>query len=391
MNQPLFPISKETYFKMCDTWCAVINRHDCASILNFSTRTQNYRVHQFLEEQEYLKQSIPDFSSIQFIIINLLAQPFETSEDLEAFISEQKKKEYTRVVFFIIGADTLLHSNRDLLKTFNTLSLQNFNYTLLYFFQQNILYPWIQKELQHASSLFQNIIVEKLYGLEDQNQFIHYAEERAQVTIPEHFNKRIHAECGGRLWLISEVVRSFSKDKNESVVFSSPELTKKIEVIWHEFSSVEQNTLIKCIQKDPLFTADEQRVLTYFETIGLLIRAHETYYCTIGLLTRYITAEQKKNMNLSVNERGDLTINSLVVNSLFTVKERTLLKILLIKQEQTLSREELGSAVWKTEEFTDWALDQLVRRLRNKLVALHILSIKIETVRNHGYQLNNSI
>ena len=321
----------------------------------------------------------------------MLAVPFENQTELKEYISSQINPKKKRIVLFIIGADTLYNSNRHLLVYLNSLALQNFSYSIFYFFQNNITYPWIQKQLLPLSSLFQNVSIELLYEHKDQEQFILYAEERSQVTVPDEIKKRIYTACGGRLGLIAEAVRHYAQYKNIGQAFSSPEMRSKLSMMWNEFLPIEQAALTKIVLKETTFTHEESYALAFLEKTKLLIKRDKEYTLSVALLGSYIALEHKKNMHISVSEKGDILVNSLVVNSLFTIKERGLLKLFISKNNSIISRDEIGAVVWKNKEFTDWALDQLIRRLRAKLVSVHILNIEIITVRGQGYQLAEQV
>lgn len=71
-----------------------------------------------------------------------------------------------------------------------------------------------------------------------------------------------------------------------------------------------------------------------------------------------------------------------------TKKEKALLEILSSRKQELVTREEIINFVWpkNSEETSDWALDQLVKRLRKKLSFLKRKE-KIITVKNQGYKL----
>jgi DNA-binding winged helix-turn-helix (wHTH) protein len=69
-----------------------------------------------------------------------------------------------------------------------------------------------------------------------------------------------------------------------------------------------------------------------------------------------------------------------------------LLYLLYEKQGQVLSRQELVSAAWGTEQsmgVSDQALDALIRRLRDRLAEYDPRTLYIVTVRGHGLRLDN--
>lgn len=73
-----------------------------------------------------------------------------------------------------------------------------------------------------------------------------------------------------------------------------------------------------------------------------------------------------------------------------TKKEKSLLMILTSRRGELVTREEIINFVWpdKAEEVNDWTLDQLVKRLRRKLISTKINN-KIVTVKTQGYKIIN--
>lgn len=75
-----------------------------------------------------------------------------------------------------------------------------------------------------------------------------------------------------------------------------------------------------------------------------------------------------------------------------TKKEKALLTLLLNNEGNISLREDIINFVWpeKPEEVNEWTLDQLVKRLRKKLVVLKD-NYLIVTVKNQGYKLINKV
>ncbi|PIV00575.1 hypothetical protein COS54_02645 [Candidatus Shapirobacteria bacterium CG03_land_8_20_14_0_80_39_12] len=71
-----------------------------------------------------------------------------------------------------------------------------------------------------------------------------------------------------------------------------------------------------------------------------------------------------------------------------TLKEKKLFQILKDREGEIILREEIINFVWpeKAEKVNEWTLDQLIKRLRKKLVLLKIES-RVKTVKNQGYKL----
>ena len=111
------------------------------------------------------------------------------------------------------------------------------------------------------------------------------------------------------------------------------------------------------------------------------------YKITVVLLENYI-GTQFVPSNIVVDEKRNIILNKVIVTHLFSKKEKALLMYLFINSNKLLARDSIAQAVWKEEyytNYTDWSLDQLIRRLRLKLVKLGLQKSCIETKKNQGY------
>jgi DNA-binding response OmpR family regulator len=63
--------------------------------------------------------------------------------------------------------------------------------------------------------------------------------------------------------------------------------------------------------------------------------------------------------------------------------------LLLEKNGQTVSRDEIGQALWSDnqEDYSDWAIDQLIARIRKRLKELSLSPKMVRVVRGKGYIL----
>lgn len=85
-------------------------------------------------------------------------------------------------------------------------------------------------------------------------------------------------------------------------------------------------------------------------------------------------------------KKKELRQHSLPLGQL-TQKETSLLNYFVSHKGEVCSRDDLIGAVWpEFEDISDWALDQLVSRLRKKL-ELYALPMKVKTNRGVGYEL----
>ena len=76
----------------------------------------------------------------------------------------------------------------------------------------------------------------------------------------------------------------------------------------------------------------------------------------------------------------------------FSRREKQLIKKLLQNKGQLVSRNTVANILRYNvtdEKYTDWALDQAIKRLRNKLLKLGLRNNLLKTVKNQGFILIN--
>jgi DNA-binding response OmpR family regulator len=81
-------------------------------------------------------------------------------------------------------------------------------------------------------------------------------------------------------------------------------------------------------------------------------------------------------------------LNNLDITSNFSKKERHILQKFLTNKNKILSREEVASAYWGDaahEEYSDWAIDQLISRLRKKMNRAGLFQQRFRQPEGRGY------
>ncbi len=220
----------------------------------------------------------------------------------------------------------------------------------------------------------------------DQRQFYLYLSKRSRIVLTPLVQKRIMDETGGRMLLSSELVRQYAISSSIDTALVSDEVIKKIELVWLEFQSLERDVIDKIIRGNFSFTEKEHEALDFLIATRVIQKTRGSFILTIRLLEKYLKSK-KSNVSIEVDTSLHLLINHINMTSLFSKNERILLKSLLHSKENTVTRNTAAVLIWKTEEYTDWALDQFISRLRKKINSLHLGGVHIITLKKRGYQL----
>ena len=362
------PITEETFSKFSGFINDVISRHETGSIIGLNQREQIYRVNQFINQHHRLKK-------INIKVIDLNNHLLEDPEDINLLDQNQKEK----IVYLIIGSDCLFAEKQSFLSFFNNLTKENRLVSLIFFFKRNITYPWILKEISSYHYLFQNIFFYPAYKENDQRQFLLYLENKFKIHIPKEIKNMIIKECGGELWLIKEAVRYIAKTKDVKGIFDHDEMSFRLQVLYNELEDKEKEAIKKIVKEEKIFTDEEVIVVDYFKKMNF----------SFPILNKFIAKQIAKENTIALNKDKRIVVNSVVVDSFFSKKERAALRYFLSQKQVVISRERIAAVVWsENDSYSDWALDQFIRRLRKKYKKIGLKEDLIKTVKNKGFFFN---
>jgi len=134
----------------------------------------------------------------------------------------------------------------------------------------------------------------------------------------------------------------------------------------------------------PVMLQDGDAVQVSYVQEFLFFTSDATVPLTEGMIKPGRLAMEQKSRRVWVNQQ-------LLVPPL-SAQQFKLLWLLYENQGQVISRADLVTAVWGEDQaagVSDQALDALIRRLRDRLVALDTEQQYIDTVRGHGVRLDN--
>lgn len=378
-----------TLRNMFISWINVININESASVLNISKWSQTYRIEQFLQDKEFLAKNVRDYENVGFIKIDPDFFPFDNFKGFDRYLKSiigQGKKSH---VILVANADYLITKYHEILGYINSYAINNVNTSFIFFFEKNITLPEIFRTIDSYPVLLQNIITNPPYTSTDIDMFMKYKEKSFGSSIPEALVKKIKFLCGNRLGLITQAIRYYSLTRDEKNIFDHDEINLKVKLIWEEFEASEKILLEKIVKKEYDFTAGENDIINHFLKTRLLEKSKKNIYkITIPLLVRYMEKTLVKKAVIAVNFGKKIVINDVVVDEFFSRRERKLVRRLMEEKNRTVKRELVGSILWGDDSYTDWALDQAIRRLRNKFFKLGIPKNIIATRKNSGFVFN---
>lgn len=162
-----------------------------------------------------------------------------------------------------------------------------------------------------------------------------------------------------------------SKEALEALLLKDERIYLQSEELW-ESLTVDEQDIIKRVQKGEKLSPGEKVLGKYLWDSGFLNQKDAIFS---PLFSHYVAQKEKKIVDVS--------------NTDFTKKEQKLFNLLKENLNEICEREKIIESVWaEVEELgvSDWAIDRLVARVRNKL-KLQKSGYEIQTIKTRGYKL----
>ena len=163
-----------------------------------------------------------------------------------------------------------------------------------------------------------------------------------------------------------ELFEGLSRD--ERINFQSEEL-------WESLDKNAQEVLLKIVNNQNVSPEEKKHSIYLWNTGFVRISGANTHIFS-KLFEEYVG---QKEIEASMKD----------INNEFSKKENELFNYLEKNKNQICEREDIIEAVWPEEEdlgVSDWAIDKLVARVRNKLKNQEN-SLEIQTIKTRGYKL----
>lgn len=225
--------------------------------------------------------------------------------------------------------------------------------------------------------VFSNIIY--LKPLEASDAKIVFNAFRKKYRISGNYFRELHKLCGGHVQYLHLSIITLSQRLNGSrarngdllsILASDERVNLQSEEIWESLSEIEKEVISKIHAKEGL-SQSEKKETDYLWRTGIIV--DDKIFSP--LLERYLI---KKSKEEDLGEVLD-----------FTKKENELFKFLFENLDAVCEREAIIESVWpETEELgvSDWTIDRLVARLREKLKKQKSRYLVI-TVKTRGFKL----
>lgn len=230
--------------------------------------------------------------------------------------------------------------------------------------------------------LFQHITYIPMYDAKTLEYFIQDYSRILGKQINANQAQAILKISGRHILLVKEAVRLLSL-YNVKPGEITQQLSYKIKLsqLWNSFSTTEQIVIKTVLSEKPL-SPELNSTYTHLENLGWFDHTLEKPNVTVRGFRQFLDQERTKIISLQL---GKLYCENQVIDNQFTQKEHQLLNLFLSNNQDIYGKETIFETLWNsTDEYSDWAIDKSIHRLRIKLKQLQITST-IKTHRGRGY------
>lgn len=404
------PISQATTMENARKWLNIIRYGESGTVVQLQDDCE-YRVLEITENPKILKEVLGPYyrrflfdylpldekdlhETIKLSLIGMCierkiagfkALQTKTNDEIIKIIA---KKGYEIGLFISHIIYFLKRGNLQPLIDLELLIRSNRNLSVIFFSEQDLFHQKYRQLTDKCSFLFDNYLLYPLYGEKDSRQFIHYYLKQWQFTLSEEKINQLVQACGGYLWLLHQAIRNLRNNPDISLdqALTDKLMLIKLETIWGKLTDSEKE-IIRKVFFGSLSSSDTiSRDYEYLCHIRLIRENNKHPSLGIPLFASIIEKENKIN-RLSVKS-GNINLGGRDVSSFFSKKERNLLLLLLSSRKKINSRDTVAQSIWGGDwqgKYSDWAIDRLAYRIRNKLKALGIDESLFKTVKKKGF------
>jgi DNA-binding winged helix-turn-helix (wHTH) protein len=398
-------VRTEQFRKQAAAWLAPLKRGENTAVLFFPKTDRQRRLQQLIGEKQLLAEALSHTSRYVLQIVDIDAHNIEDREDVEIYLAEQlniigltkrntfsewiqyfQDKEIRLILLLPLAEKFVLEQNGRAFGIFSNL-VDSFidRISVISFFEIDLLHSTNVKLLPASTRLIQNVLYYPLYSKEDTQQFMRYLAHKWDAKLTHAQKERIWKLCGGHFWLAKQAMRELAA--LDDAEFEHEAMNFRLRTIFNSLSNSEQSFIEKAVLNKKNFTSEETESMRYLQKMGCVDKSGK---CTIDLIAEYIH-QQKHLQSTLTTQGGQLVLNSVPLRKVLSKQEYKVFQLLLEQKGQIVTRDDVGKRMWPndTEKFySDWAIDRLIARIRQKMAELSLSPALIRTHRGKGYVLN---
>ncbi len=262
-----------------------------------------------------------------------------------------------------------------------------------------------QRYGEFNAATLENVVYVPIRSGKDVDYLIDFFSERAEYDATPEEEEMVKQLSGGHPYIIKLIIKYLARTKSDDKGFEElkSELSENYELLSvirriYSLRSAKEKDLIGRIMRNEevLMGADLSRLLK----LGLVKEVNGKYEGFTKLLEKAIdspvstgtTPSISRGAEVHLNDAGEVVLNGNVsIEDRFTAQEFNVIKFLLEAKGKLQSREKISEILWgeeSYEKYSDWAIDQVMSKIRKKLKELES-STHVITVRGRGYKFSS--
>lgn len=346
-------------------WLKVFQHHEVGTVFFLPHCDVLFRVKQFVNWLKTKHNLIPCVVDLEF---DLLSDPKQLSD----FLLQNK----TKPILLLAKRGFVNPSSAQWQTAIDVFRLEQTKGVLVI----HEAAPCELKALNTHTSFTQNQTLYPLYTPEQAFLFCSTLAKDWNIKLSTQDLVSLTQYCGGPLWFIKEALRQLRDGKNQTIAAcqKSEDFLWKTNQFWNDLPQEYRAALLN------LKLASRATIAELIRFNLIQNQPHLDGYSTWPFLEPKITQSRQDSF---VCLPTKVTYFENDFTQQFSKAERRVLAELWSKRNDVVSREALASQFWgenADEKYSDWALDQVIRRLRSKILAAK-LPITVTTKRGLGY------
>ena len=387
----------QSFDKDSKQWLKIIRYHESGTIISFQ-QDSFFRATQIVNNNKVLKDVLGKYHR-KYLLGHIQIEENNLIEKVKQAVIEIARKRKIKIKYennienllrylelegydigvFISHAECYLQ-NEDGYKMFYQLErlLRAYkNLSIILFSTIDITNEKYGILVGRCSSLFTNIIVYPLYSLNDSLHFMKVNCRNWNLKINTKIKEEIFKNTGGYHWLTRHILRFLREHGNNiNEALTDQFLLNKVEILWKRLTDKEQLIVKKYFMNR--LNSDDKKTHEYNYL-------SKTKIFDINLFKKIIEKEVKTDKIHIIN--GELLFNGENISLKFSPKEFAIIKLLIENKGRLVEREKLAEKIWGAkweDKYSDWAIDRLIYRLRNKMKKIGIDYKLLKTLKTRG-------
>lgn len=239
-------------------------------------------------------------------------------------------------------------------------------------------------EVISLGAVFIRFILIPYFTKDETDEFLTIMSKRLDLSFTPEMKTHLYEYFGGIPYLLESALRYYKIYSDIELMKNSSEIHETEKYILSEFSAREKEILKAASINKPLPLYDKE--IDYLKKHLLLTENNK-------ISGKWVHDYFAKDKSIEPNKKvQDLILELKTIEKNFTEKEYQILNELVSNPDEILTRERLANILWNDEahlKYSDWAIDKIISKIREKLELLQVQNIKIKTIKGKGFILEN--